>query len=188
MKWIPRIGLVVCMLMAAGAMSADTQSATAWEEAKTRAVAYVDSGECDRAWDVLWPWAKSGQGEARAILAGGIFAAGLIPPGGTADTATRIRDMLTFAVHGLAGPGGGTREIVDGLLQSELVTAMGARELRRCLASDKAAAACVDVAVESGFVPEFADFAQDIDLAAAARPRDARCLPHHQGALPARPE
>lgn len=166
-------GAMVLVALVAGATAACAQVPDDWDTAKAQAAAAVESGDCGRAWDLLWPWAGRGRIEARAILAGGVVAAGLTPPGGSGDAVSQFRHALVLSVHGAAGGDAKALEILRALVRPELVSRMGGRALKRCLDAGSPPRGCVADAVEAGFVPDFENYASEIDAASAARP--ARC-------------
>ena len=137
-------------------------------EAKQQASLAIDAGECSKAWELVWPWAKRGNVEARAILATGMLAAGLSLPGGRNDAITRYRDSLILAVHGAAGGDAAAKEMSLGLVQNSLVSDMGGAQFTACLKADAAPQTCVDSAIKNGFIPDFANYAREIDAVASA--------------------
>jgi hypothetical protein len=139
-----------------------------WIEAKQHASLAIDAGECSKAWELMWPRAKRGNVEARAILATGMLAAGLSLPGGRNDAITRYRDSIILAVHGAAGGDAAATEMSLGLVQNTLVSDMGGAQFAACLKADTAPQSCVDSAIKNGFIPDFANYAREIDAVASA--------------------
>lgn len=168
----------------ASAVIGCTPTMVEWPTAKQRAAAHVDGADCAKAWDLLWPWAKNGRTEARAILAGGIHASGLTPPGASTDAVTRFRNLVILTVHGAADGDATTMTILKGLLASDLATNIGGRKLKTCLDAGRAPDVCVRVAIESGFVPSFAEYARQIDATASSSPRPAQCALPRNTPLP----
>ena len=148
--------------------TACAQTNSDWIEAKQQASLAIDAGECSKAWELVWPWAKRGNVEARAILATGMLAAGLSLPGGRNDAITRYRDSLILAVHGAAGGDAAAKEMSLGLVQNSLVSDMGGAQFTACLKADTAPQTCVDSAIKNGFIPDFANYAREIDAVASA--------------------
>jgi hypothetical protein len=138
-----------------------------WMDVKNQASSAINAGDCSKAWELVWPWAKRGNLEARAILATGMLAAGLTPPGGRDDAITRYRDSVILAVHGAAGGNAAATEMCLALIQEEPVSAMGGNQLSNCLKTGSNPQTCVDSAINSGFVPAFADYAREIDAVAS---------------------
>lgn len=139
-----------------------------WEAAKKQAAAAVDSGDCASAWSLVWPWARSGNIEARAILATSMVAAGLTPPGSRGDAISLFRHSLVLAVHGAADGDRAATELLHALIRTELVSDMGGAQLKRCLDAGTFSRTCVANAVNDGFVPDFADYSIEIDATASA--------------------
>lgn len=167
-----RAALLLSALLV-GALAACAQGPRDWDTAKARGAAAVESGDCARAWSLIWPWAKRGQIEARAILAGGVAAAGLTPPGGSGDAISQFRHGLILSVHGAAEGDRTATEILRSLVRSELVSQMGGQGLLQCLDSGTPPRPCVANAVAAGFVPDFESYARQIDDGSRSRP--ARC-------------
>ena len=139
-----------------------------WIEAKKQASLAIDAGECTKAWELVWPWAKRGNVEARAILATGMLAAGLTPPGGRNDAITRYRDSIILAVHGAADGDAAATEMSLGLVQNALVSDMGGTQIAACFKAGTGPQTCVDSAIKNGFIPDFANYAREIDAVASA--------------------
>lgn len=139
-----------------------------WEAAKTQAATTIDSGDCAGAWNLVWPWARRGNIEARAILATGVVAAGLIPSGSHGDAISQFRHSVILAVHGVADGDRATIELLNALMRSDVVSDMGGDRLKRCLDADTPARTCIANAINDGFVPDFGDYAREIDANASA--------------------
>lgn len=139
-----------------------------WAGAKKQASSAIDARDCSKAWNLVWPWAKRGNMEARAILATGMLAAGLTPPGGRADAISRYRDSVILAVYGAAGGDTAATELCLALIQNNLVSDMGGKRLAHCLKAGTAPQTCVDNAVNNGFVPDFESYSREIDAVASA--------------------
>lgn len=161
-------GAMALVALVAGATVACAQVPDDWDRSKTQAAAAVESGDCARAWNLIWPWARRGQVEARAILAGGAVANGLTPPGGSGDAVSQFRHALILSVHGAAGGDAKTMEMLRAVVRPELVSHMGGRALKRCLDAGNPPHRCVADAVEAGFVPDFESYADEIDAAGTA--------------------
>ena len=158
--------LIMLIAFIATTTLACAQITNNWETAKKQGEAAVDSGDCAQAWNLIWPWARSGQVEARAILAGGVFAAGLTPPGGSGDAISQFRHAVILAVHGAAEGDPAATELLHSLIRTELVSDMGGRKMKLCLEAGLAPHICVAEAVKLGFVPDFDAYAKEIDAVA----------------------
>lgn len=159
-----------------------------WQAAKKQGATAVESGDCARAWDIIWPWARNGKIEARAILAGGVFAIGLTPPGSGMDAISRFRHALILAVHGAAEGDSVATELLYGYIRTEVVSEMGGRKMKQCLDAGHPPNRCVADAVKQGFVPSFEAYAQEIDvLSAVAGASAALCKGDNQKEAPPLP-
>lgn len=166
-------GAVLLSALFAGAAAACAQSPGHWDTTKAQGAAAVESGDCARAWTLIWPWARRGQIEARAILAGGVAAAGLTPPGGSGDSISQFRHAVILSVHGAAEGDTTATEVLRSLVRTEPVSQMGGHALVQCLDSGNPPRSCVANAVAAGFVPDFESYARQIDDGSRFRP--ARC-------------
>jgi hypothetical protein len=97
-----------------------------------------------------------------------MLAAGLSLPGGRNDAITRYRDSLILAVHGAAGGDAAATEMSLGLVQNTLALDMGGAHFTACLKAGTAPQSCVDNAIKNGFIPDFANYAREIDAVASA--------------------
>lgn len=161
------------------------KSAETWESTQVLAAAAVDAGDCATAWKLIWPWARSGNIKARALLAGGMVAVGLIPPGSGQDALSRYRHAVIFGVYGAAGGERTAIEQLHALIGNGAVADLGGQKLDRCLGIDRDPQDCVTEAVTSGFVPDFDAYAREID--AAANLPGAGAASCMQSSVPARP-
>ena len=156
-----------------------------WEAAKTEAATTIDSGNCAGAWNLVWPWARRGNIEARAILATGVVAAGLIPPGSYGDAISQFRHSVILAVHGAADGDRATMELLNALIRTDLVSDMGGDRLKRRLDTDKPPRTCIATAIKDGFVPNFEDYSREIDANTSAPGAPAAsCRPAEEGQQP----
>jgi hypothetical protein len=181
-----RVLLLATGVMVALVTSACAQTSSRWGEVREQAGVAIMSGDCARGWDLIWPWARDGSVEARAILASGMLAAGLNPPGGRGDAVSRFRHSLILAVYGSAGGDAAATELLNALIRVEMVARMGGRELGTCLESGATHEVCVARSVKDGFIPDFSDYAREIDALASARGApEASCLvPNNSQPLP----
>ncbi len=160
-------------------MACAQQRLSDWETAKIQAMTAIDSGDCTGAWNLVWPWAREGNIEARAVLASGVVAAGLTPPGSHGDAVSQFRHSVILAVHGSADGDPVTMEFLNALIRTNLVSDMGGDKLKRCLdAADTPPHTCIASAINDGFVPGFQDYSREIDANASALGASAAfCLP-----------
>ncbi|NOX42164.1 MAG: hypothetical protein GXP19_00275 [Gammaproteobacteria bacterium] len=154
-----------------------------WGAAKAQAATAIDSGDCAGAWNLVWPWARKGNIEARAILATGVVAAGLIPPGGHGDAISQFRHSVILAVHGAADGDRATTVFLRALIRDNLISDMGGDRLKRCLDADTPPRTCVAGAINDGFVPDFEDYSREIDAYTSTPDAPAASCRLGEGAL-----
>lgn len=157
-----------------------------WIETKKQASSAIDAKNCSKAWELVWPWAKRGNVEARAILATGMLAAGLTVPGGRDDAITRYRDSVILAIHGAADGDAAATEMALALVRIDHVAKMGGAQFADCINAGTAPKTCVDNATSSGFVPDFAEYSREIDAVTSARgsPKASCQFPSKAESLP----
>jgi hypothetical protein len=158
-----------------------------------RAFFLLGERDCEAAWNAVWPYAKSGETEARLWLAFFTHIWGLVPPGVGNDSLTRLRNQVILSVHGfpysdnwfekfskgemaLSSGDDLARRGLKGLLGQDFLAKRGGRELVQCLDDGTDPKACISLAVESGFVPDFESFAREVDALASANLAPARCV------------
>lgn len=167
-----------------GVARADDQSE--WLEAKAdlEALPFERTPEgyqkwCQQSWNILWPWAKKGNLEARAELLGDYYAYKRSMPG-HGDWISIKRDLIVLLIHS-AGYNykdnrryEGSRmmpfEILKELLDSDYPSA---KEFSVCR-SDSLTTACADQVIKLGLVPSFEDYAAEIDFQ-ISRGKVSRC-------------
>jgi hypothetical protein len=147
------------------------QSGDGWEDAVELARSYVDEGDCSAAWNVVWPWAKDGKPEARTWLATVAVFRGLLPPSPGDDNISRSRHLLILLVHAVPFSADWPKHLdeqvmmqfVRQLLAVESYYSIGGRDVIECLDETIELRECVDRAVEVGFVPDFGEYARELD-------------------------
>jgi len=158
-----------------------------WGETKKQAALAINSGNCATAWSLVWPWARSGNIEARSILATSMITAGLMPPGSAKDSISRLRHSVIFAVHGSLNKDSAVTELLRALLRTQIVLDSGGKKFMRCLDSaENPPPVCVKNAVTAGFIPDFTDYARELDaIASSFGPPLASCdIPTREFSLP----
>ena len=122
---------------------------------------------CQEAWDFVWSWAKRGSASARSSIAAMIIYGYMAPPGLTQDVVTNRRHIWILLLHGIADndehSGNTLRQIVDSL---------GLSVSSRAIYDDCIAATdrrpCVQSLVDKRIMPDFATYARELELSAAA--------------------
>lgn len=144
---------------------ANAQAATDWRTAKAQAIQALDTGNCAKVWQLVWPWARNGNAQAQAMLATGAHAAGLMPPGSPRDGLARLRHMLILSAHGALDGDTANAELLNSLLQEKIIADAGGRELRQCLAGKSSPPHCIKAAVERGLIPSMENYSKELGLA-----------------------
>ncbi len=163
MNPMPRHHYFLPMFCCMSATMAFAAPIAQWQAAKQQAALAFEAGQCGSAWKLIWPWARAGNAQARAMLATGAYAAGLMPPGMPADALARLRHTLVLAAHGAQANDAANDELLRSLLKTELLANAGGRELAQCLVATPAAKECVTEAVKTGLVPSFEAYAKELD-------------------------
>ncbi len=167
------------------AASGQPQPPGTWDNAKTKALQAFDVGDCAQVWQRVWPWARSGNAEALAMLATGAQAAGLAPPGAGQDGVAKLRHMLILSAHGANASDAANVTLLHALLQEPLLAGIGGRQLRQCLLEKKTAQDCVMDAVRHDFIPDLPRYASELDwLAKQKNATPAACITPKDMPLP----
>lgn len=145
------------------------------DEAKARSLAAFEAVDCGTVWNVLWPLAKTGNAEARALLFGAVWQGGLVPPGRSGDRMAALRDTAILAAYGSAAGDPASRDYFKAIL-SDLPEAFSGDTRAICAKTEAEPTACLDAGIASGLLPSFEDFAAEIDALAASGEAEARCL------------
>lgn len=144
-----------------------------WASAKARFEELGQEGECEKLWNVLWPWAKAGNLEARLYLflittppPDVPFA---YPPGSDGSYIERIRDSFILSIHSYGYEF--ESEDMSNMYHKErwniyeqlgIKNTMTGRRFLECIKEESRD--CVDIAVKEKIVPSFHDYARGIDM------------------------
>jgi len=171
------------------------QVSSDWNVAKKNAFQLAASGDCDGGWNIMWLWANRGEIDARRSLLWAAMLGGLAPPGFSQDPFAQMTYMFVLLVY--AGPYDmewleqnapyvdlapwDDHDLLPDTLRSfatkhGLFARMGGRELAACLDRNIDPDICIDEAVASGFVPDFATYAAEIDSLVDAGAMPAVCI------------
>jgi hypothetical protein len=152
-----------------------------------QAWAALQRGDCEAAWNALWPLAKNGNQEARSFL---YFATGGVnPPGVTKDHASWHRHVLALAAYAALAPpelylpgsvsdGRFARQDVPAAIRGLNLGANGER-VSQCYASDASLKKCLNLGISLGVIPTFEEYARETELAARNTGVKASCLPRY---------
>ncbi|CAN5288128.1 hypothetical protein BH10PSE6_BH10PSE6_01060 [soil metagenome] len=147
-----------------------------WPAAQRQLAGLSLDTQCQQAWELLWSWAKQGEIGARVELSNVVGIGWLRPPGINQDLETHRRHAFTFLLHSLpSGDPGVLQEVERTVTIYRSMTRASAKPYLDCVAaSDRSA--CVGRLVERGLVADFAAYARELDiLAAAPGARPAEC-------------
>jgi hypothetical protein len=133
---------------------------------------------CQVAWDILWPWAKRGNLEARLTLSHAVMFGGWILPNSTADVLSIMRDFIILSVHGTGykeKKDEHTDEISDQAYSAlSRIFDRTADDFLLCIKKSRTQE-CAHTAAEDRLVPPFDEYAEQIDFA-LAHGKKVRCL------------
>jgi hypothetical protein len=145
-------------------------------------------GDCESAWNTLWPLAKNGNQEARYFLYSSI-AGRMIPPGVTKDHTTWYRHVLVLAAYAAITPqdqipsiaGAGNRFARIDVPASITALKLGpnGERVAQCYANGPSFKTCLDLALSLGVIPRFEEYASKTELAERETGIAAHCLPRH---------
>ncbi len=145
-----------------------------WLDKTRNAPRLLQAKDCADLWNVLWPEAKAGDLEARAILFYFMIPPPdltfLYAPGNSGDLVSRQRDITTMAVHSQAYDGPfepGYRDLVyERFVSAGFAISLKGDQFLECVKTS--GDNCADIAVKAKLVPSFEDFAKQIDAMTAA--------------------
>lgn len=176
--------LILIMMLSVGTPYA--QSHSDWTTAKTEAFRNLaNEHDCEAFWNTVWPWAKQGETEARAMLASLVAWGGLMPPGSSDAYTSRFEHAVTLLIHGgfyaypdpETGPDWGLRNRLtrafsgdDGLLNRQF------KDMSICIGKGAQTKDCIDQSVKAGLVQPFSDYAAKIDILSQSHFKPARCV------------
>lgn len=174
--------IIVAITFSTSARSDDTSD---WAADKARLEQLVNEGRCEGYWDVLWPWAKKGNDEARELLLMSLVPPphmdGICSPGSTCDWITQMRDATVMAVHSSPFSRDAYAEAARFVFEEwEIKKLPQGKDFIHCALTENAgdnAADCASIAVNANISPSFDEYAQQID-AMIANGLKSRCHSH----------
>lgn len=153
-----------------------------------RAQAALQNRDCETAWNILWPLAKSGDVEARYFLYSS--SPGIIHPGLIKDPSSYYRQALVLSPYaalrpkenyppGVPSDGRYARQDVPDSIRKLNLGEAGER-VSQCYKSDPSLEKCLKLGVSLGVIPKFEDYAREIDkiVSESESGITARCLAH----------
>jgi len=149
-------------------------------ELRSNAKAEYESNGCTGVWNYLWPMAKRGSGDARALLAAYIIYVQLDPTGRSSDIFSAIRTTVFFSAHALEGSDALLDERTEGypytfretileVFRRPSIAREGGSHFLSCLEA-KDATDCIAVYENMGFLPGFESYAAEVDAMARINP------------------
>lgn len=165
----------------------------AWLKDKIKLEKLASEGICDQHWDLLWPWAKQGNMEARRILftisAVQLHMPEVYPPGRSGDLVSHLRDIIILGLHSLPKQNSGTitnqdKVFIETLTEFiryyistfQLNSANKAEKFIECWSKEKTQK-CTKLAVDNGFIPSWESYSAEID-ALIDKGMKSTCIPH----------
>lgn len=160
--------------------SARSDDASDWAADKARLEQLANEGRCEGYWDVLWPWAKKGNDEARELLLVSLLPGphmeGVCSPGSQCDFVTHMRDIIIVAVHASPIQYKEYKEAVNSYFQQwGFEDVKQGKEFMECFNNTTSDKDCASLAVGANIVPSFEEYAAQID-AMLADGLKSKCL------------
>jgi len=178
--------IAVCSSALLGQWPYGATAQTAWESPEfLQATEAFRRGDCQTAWDIVWPLAKAGSAEARYFLYGTIISR-MIPPGDSGvPRSVFVRHNLVLAAYAaLAVPRPGQGDPNHRWARNEIPNSIKALALgvkgdrvAQCYKSDASFQECLALAVSLGIIPTFEDYAAQVERQAGETGLSARCSP-----------
>lgn len=163
--------IIIALLILLPAKTAFATNDPAWTADKTRLEKLVSEEKCDQYWNLLWPWAKKDNIEARQTLflisAVQLHMPEVYPPGRSGDLVTHLRDILILAIHGLPEKNSPDFAFVDYIKIADSFiphypTASNAENFLKCW-KEQQTQDCTKIAVRDGFIPSWSSYTTEID-------------------------
>lgn len=139
-----------------------------WASDKSRLEALVNEGRCEEYWNLLWPWAKKGNYEARYYLSSLLisfpYGDRICSPGSHCDLVSTFYDSVVFAIHSSGyKKDKAFNNFADSLYEMfGFSRSVGGQKFLDCL-KQKSPRDCAAVAVSENVVPSFEEYAYRID-------------------------
>ncbi len=143
-----------------------TQAASSrsdWQKDKSE-VTKIISKDCKKAFEILWPWAKDGNQEARFALLFYTMMGDMYWPEGS-DNASRQRDIIILAIHSSGYKISKNENDLQqaAFLMGNLDKTSSGKQFLKCL-ENKGSDKCVNQAVEESVVPSFESFSEQTEI------------------------
>jgi len=180
--------VLVCALLSAWTGNARAQTSR-WDSPEFKEAAAAEARwDCKTAWDIIWPFAKMGNNEARFFLFKSVVNR-TNPPGyySGLSSSSFSRHLFILGIYGAlasVAPERGdpshawARKEVP-ILINELALGQRGDLVAQCYKSGDALGHCLDLAVSLGVAPKFEDYAEEVENSARQTGRGASCrYPH----------
>ncbi|MCL6272253.1 hypothetical protein M3P05_20235 [Sansalvadorimonas sp. 2012CJ34-2] len=152
-----------CLLLVASCHSGteDTStSSTAWQSV---AISTLEAGHCDDFWKMIHPYAKQGNPDAAALIAGAIYSHGFVPPGVNDDALFRFRALMSgFSLSAKSGEPR-SLEMLLALSEANIFPNDGGKEFSQCLVAEENKYKCINKAIQDKLFPSFEQWFKEID-------------------------
>src|SRR4029077_9212861 len=189
-RYLRFIILCISICSALGESCRNAQAQAKWDFPEfVQATDAYRRGDCQTAWELMWPLAKAGQHEAKYFLWSTIIDR-FLRPGGAATSPARLAwHMLTLAVHTAAGPHGqkpfqgdpnyrwAKREIPL-LLAQVSGSASEKSRVAQCYAQNSQFASCLALAIRLGVIQRFDEYAASVEAEQRETGISASCRPY----------
>jgi len=179
-------GMLIGLLLSANGSSASDNKVYVNEI--ERAQALLAKGDCNAAWNVVWPLAKNGNQQARYFLYQSINGR-TIPPGVTKDHASFYRHILVLAAYAALTPReqiptSGNRDHRFARIDvpaSIVALRLGpeGERIAECYRNGPSFKKCLDLGISLGVIPKFAEYARETERQSSETGVAAYCVPSH---------
>jgi hypothetical protein len=189
-RYLPFIVLCISICSPLGQLSRNAQAQANWDLPEfVQATEAYRRGDCQTAWELMWPLAKAGRFEAIYFLRSTLVGR-MVPPGRTKWNPARVTwHELTLAAYTAAGPKGPNpfqgdpnhrwaRKEIPRLL-AQLDRSEPAQRVAQCYEADASFEQCLNLALATNIIPRFEDYAAEVDAEVRETGNRASCLPRH---------
>lgn len=139
----------------------------AWIADKKRAEALFETDNCDDYWQIVWPWVKKGNMDARVLLwvrTVPMMHMPVVRPPASEDIVTHLRHLLITTIHHSGILIGDDGDTLDQYVYSlfPLIEHLSVH-FQECI-NDAPSPKCAEIAVEEKIIPSFENYVAEIDM------------------------
>jgi hypothetical protein len=140
-----------------------------WMADKKRAEALFETDNCDDYWQIVWPWVKKGNMDARALLwtrTVPMIHMPIVRPPASENVISYLRHLFIITMY---NSGNGILLEEDGETLEQYVYSFipfvvdSSVPFAECI-NDTPSPKCMEIAVEEKIIPSFEDYAAEIDV------------------------